>query len=154
METTTAIQVRARPETIFRLAAAVERWPAILPHYRWVKVLREEDGGRRRTVEMAAWRDFIPLRWWAVQELLPEERRITFTHVGGPTRGMRVAWMCTPLSESETRVEIWHAFRPRWPVPDALVRRVVGEFFVGHVAGKTLRRMKELAEAECAGEPR
>src|SRR5689334_21232576 len=37
---------------IVALAADVERWPQILPHYRWVTLL--EGGGDRKVVEMVA----------------------------------------------------------------------------------------------------
>lgn len=149
METNTTIRMRATREAIFGLAAAVERWPAILPHYRWVRVLHEDGPGWRKTVEMAARRDWFPVRWRAVQEVFPEEFRIRFRHVGGVTKGMEVEWTLTPEADGETvLVRIWHDFRPRWPVPDTLVHWVIGEMFVGNIAGKTLRRIKELAEAE------
>lgn len=140
--------MRADPEVIFGLAAAVERWPAILPHYRWVRVLRQ-DGPNRRVVEMAARRDLIPVRWVAEQELRPAERQIAFRHVGGVTRGMDVLWTIEPRPDGSVRVQIWHEFRPGWSlVPDWLVHRVIGQFFVDNIAGKTLRRVKELAEAQ------
>src|SRR5439155_22959061 len=40
METTTRIRVQADPDVVFALAAAVEDWPRLLPHYRGVQVLR------------------------------------------------------------------------------------------------------------------
>lgn len=145
MEMTTRERMQADPALIFDLAAAVEDWPRILPHYRWMRVLRQ--AGRRRLVEMAAHRDGFPVRWTAIQELHPAERRITFRHVRGVTRGMEVAWRLTPEADS-VQVEIWHAFRPAWPlVPDALVRWVIGDLFVENIARKTLRRIKEVAEA-------
>jgi len=144
MEMTTAIQMNADRDTIFALAAAVEDWPRILPHYRWVRLLR--DDGRRRLVEMAASRDGIPVRWRALQDVDLVQRRITFRHVGGITKGMDVTWTLTP-NEDGVRVEIWHRFTPGWPlVPDALVSLVVGHFFVDAIATKTLRRIKALAE--------
>jgi ribosome-associated toxin RatA of RatAB toxin-antitoxin module len=146
MEMTTQIQMHSDRDTIFGLAAAVEDWPRILPHYRWVRLLRDE--GRRRLVEMAASRDGIPVRWMAIQELDLAERRIRFRHIRGITRGMEVAWTLTP-NEQGTLVEIWHAFHPRWPfVPDALVSLVVGQFFVENIASKTLRRIKAVAEEQ------
>jgi ribosome-associated toxin RatA of RatAB toxin-antitoxin module len=137
--------MRADPALVYDLAAAVERWPVILPHYRRVRVLHEDAG--RRVVAMAAWRDGIPVAWTAVQECFPEERRITFRHIRGVTTGMDVAWRLDP-SPDGVQVSIWHRFEPRWPlVPDTLVRRVIGEFFVDNIAGKTLRRVREIAEA-------
>ena len=56
MDTSISRLVRAQPLTIFRLAAQVEDWPRLLPHYRWVRVLSQTDD-RHRTVDMAARRD-------------------------------------------------------------------------------------------------
>ena len=146
MDMTTRLTMRADPDRIFALAAAVEDWPRILPHYRWVRVLRAD--GRRRLVEMAAHRDGFPVRWTAIQELFPTEHRITFRHVRGVTRGMEVAWTLTP-GDDGVDVAIWHGFTPRWPlVPDALIQLLVGDLFVENIAAKTLRRIKELAEAD------
>jgi ribosome-associated toxin RatA of RatAB toxin-antitoxin module len=146
MEMSTREMMRADPDVIFRLAADVEAWPDILPHYRRVRVLRER--GPRRLVEMAAHRDGFPVRWLAIQELHPGERRITFRHVQGITRGMEVAWTLTPTDEG-VQVEIWHAFSPPWPlIPDALIHVVIGELFVENIAGKTLRCIREIAEAQ------
>ena len=137
--------MRADPAAIFDLAAAVERWPEILPHYRWVRLL--EVDGNRKVVEMAAQRDFVPVRWTAVQTINPNERRIDFRHVRGPTTGMDVTWRLEP-AHGGTLVSIWHGFRPGWPfVPDRLVRLVVGELFVAAIAGRTLRCIQRLAEA-------
>ena len=46
MDTCISRLVHAEPEIVFQLAAAVEDWPRILPHYRWVRVLASH-GGRR-----------------------------------------------------------------------------------------------------------
>jgi hypothetical protein len=61
---------------------------------------------------------------------------------------MRVAWTIerTPPPNQDTRVEIRHAFTPAWPVPDALVQAVVGEYFVNGVARRTLLHLAGLAE--------
>jgi ribosome-associated toxin RatA of RatAB toxin-antitoxin module len=143
--------VRSEPQTIFRLAAAVEDWPRLLPHYSWVRVVRADDAVQR-TVEMAARRDVlgsigIPLRWTAVQTLHPERGAIEFEHIRGISRGMRVTWTIEPSAiEGEARVEIQHAFTPDWPVPDALVHAIVGEYFVNGVARRTLAHLAGLAE--------
>ena len=139
--------MRADPDVIFRLAAAVEEWPRILPHYRSVRVLH--DDGERRVVAMAARRGAIPVRWVAEQQVYPGDRRITFRHVGGVTRGMEVAWTLTPADDSgEVGVRIWHRFEPRWPlVPDILVDLVVGEYFVNGIAARTLACIRARAEA-------
>ena len=145
MHTENAIVIRADVGTIYGLAAAVERWPALLPHYRRVRVL--EDRGDRRLVEMAAHRDGIPVRWWAEQVRFPDEPRITFRHVRGVTRGMAVEWTFTPGPDG-VLVQIRHELRLRWPLVGGLVAdRIIGPLFVANIAGKTLRCIKELAEA-------
>src|SRR5215216_3183212 len=46
------IRVRTERERMFALAADVERWPTLLPHYRWVRVLRR--AGASAYLDMAA----------------------------------------------------------------------------------------------------
>ncbi len=143
MHLESVVTVAAPWERIFALAADVERWAAWLPHYRWVRVL--ERNGRRTTVEMAARRGRIPLRWRAVQEVRPEERRMLFTHIAGPTRGMRVEWVFEPGPDA-VRVSIRHDLR--WPPPlGTMAGWVVGRFFIAPVAARTLRQFKMLAES-------
>jgi ribosome-associated toxin RatA of RatAB toxin-antitoxin module len=150
VESETAITIDAPPRRVYALAAAVERWPQHLPHYRWVRVLARR-GEHERLVEMAARRGRIPVWWRSVQRLDPERTGIEFVHVAGATRGMRAQWRIAPREDGTSAVAIWHAFHPRWPlVPDALVRLVVGEFFVSSIAGRTLARIKVLAEADDA----
>ena len=44
MRTVDERQIDAPPERVFAAAADVERWPAILPHYRWVRMLERSAG--------------------------------------------------------------------------------------------------------------
>ncbi len=146
MHTENVVVMRGDLARIVHLAADIERWPELLPHYRWVRVLREE--GNRRLVEMAAHRDGIPVRWWAEQERFPEVPRITFRHVRGITTGMEVEWQFMPGPDG-VRVEIHHELRLGWPLIGGLVAdRIIGPLFVANIAGKTLRRIKQLAERE------
>jgi ribosome-associated toxin RatA of RatAB toxin-antitoxin module len=146
MRSENSIVMRAPIERIFGLACAVERWPEILPHYRWVRELSRS--GYSRVVEMAAHRDGIPVRWWAEQRCEPEVPRITFRHVRGVTKGMEVEWSFTPVSDG-VLVRIDHELRLPWPLVGGLVAdRVIGPLFISDIAGKTLRRIKELAEAQ------
>ena len=145
MQTENRIVIQAPENVIYGLAAAVERWPSLLPHYRRVRVLSED--GHRRLVEMAAQRDGIPVRWWAEQISFPEEPRITFRHVRGVTAGMEVEWRFQPVAEG-TLVEIRHDLILTWPLVGGLVAdRIIGPFFVSNIAGKTLRQIKLLSEA-------
>jgi ribosome-associated toxin RatA of RatAB toxin-antitoxin module len=149
MHTESRILIRARPETVYGLAADVARWPEILPHYRWVRVLEER--GAERLVDMGAHRDGFPVRWWALQRCFPDEPRITFRHVRGITRGMWVEWRFEPRPDGAW-VSIEHELWLGWPlVGGPVADRVIGPVFVDDIAGKTLRRMKQLAERLDAG---
>lgn len=136
--------IRAPVDRIFPLAADVERWPRILPHYRYVRRLAAPDGERR--FAMGAQRGPIPVRWEAIQRPLPDERRIEFTHTGGVTRGMWVAWRFVPV-DGGTDVSIEHRLTLRWPlVGELAARHVIGPWFIEAIAGRTLRRIRALAE--------
>jgi uncharacterized membrane protein len=138
------IHVDAPLERIFPLAAEVERWPERLPHYRYVRRLPAEHGERR--FAMGARRGPIPVRWEAIQRPLPEERRIEFTHTGGVTRGMRVAWRFEPTGIGWD-VSIEHELDLGWPfIGGFAARRVIGPQFVEAIARRTLDRVKALAE--------
>ncbi len=142
MHLESVIEVDAPWERVFALAADVERWAERLPHYRWVRVLGRE--GRQTTVEMAARRGSIPLRWHALQEVWPEQQRIRFTHTGGPARGMAVEWFFQP-QPGGVRVGIRHDLSLPPPL-HWIADWIVGRLFIAPVAGRTLRRMKVLAE--------
>ena len=137
--------IRAPAGRIFALAAEVERWPEWLPHYRWVEVLERK--GNVKLVAMSASRDGIPVSWRAVQVLDPDGPTIRFHHVKGITRGMAVEWSFRE-QRGGTLVAIDHQLRLRWPlVGDWIAERIIGPYFVEHIAGQTLRRIKHLAEA-------
>ncbi len=138
--------IAAPAETVFRLAAEVEFWPALLPHYRYVRILRRS--GSRRLVKMGASRDGLPVNWTSLQWIEPEITRITFRHVAGMTRGMVVEWAIVPLGDRAVDVTISHNFRPAWPViGDWVAERVIGPHFVHNIARKTLQEIKRIAEA-------
>jgi Polyketide cyclase / dehydrase and lipid transport len=153
MRTEDRLFMRAPLARVFEAAADVERWPELLTHYRWVRMLdRRSDGG---IVEMAAWRPFGPLRYpaWWVSEMWVDAVRpaVRYRHVRGITAGMDVEWRLEPAYEG-TDVTIVHEWNgPRWP----LVRRpaaewVIGPVFVHAIAARTLagiRREVERAHA-------
>jgi ribosome-associated toxin RatA of RatAB toxin-antitoxin module len=144
LHTHNEIWMRAPSEAIFPIAAEVERWPELLPHYRWVTLLERD--GHRKLVEMAASRDGFPVKWQALQELYPEVPSIRFHHVKGVTRGMDVEWRFEPQGEG-TLVSIYHVLDLRWPVIGHVVaEKIIGPQFVANIAGKTLRRIKQIVE--------
>ena len=143
----------APPDLCFRTAADVERWPSILPHYRWVR-FRRKDGFAAGVVEMAAWRRFGPVGWptWWVSEMDhdPAARTVTYRHVDGVTRGMDVVWKVEPLEGGGSHLSIVHEWSgPGWPVLGPVAAdAVIGPWFVSAIAGRTLAGVA--AEAERA----
>ncbi|HEV2121892.1 MAG TPA: SRPBCC family protein [Chloroflexota bacterium] len=152
MKTANTLWMGAPASTIYRLAAEVERWPEILPHYRWVTVLERE--GNRKLVEMAATRDGFPVKWQALQVLEPDAPRIRFTHVRGVTKGMEVEWSFHE-QDGGTLVRIDHALDLAWPIVGPWVaEHIIGPQFVANIAGKTLRYIKVLSEQSATTEER
>src|SRR5947208_12166785 len=94
MNTENRITIEAPLATIFDMAARVEDWGDLLPHYRYVKLLKRE--GNRKLVRMSAWRDFIPVTWTAICVVEPGvgdlPGKIKFRHTKGLVRGMYVEW--------------------------------------------------------------
>jgi hypothetical protein len=145
--------VHAPADLCFRVAADVERWPALLPHYRWVRYHHSTGFGTGR-VEMAAWREFGgPLRyptWWVSDmHLAEDEPAIYFTHVAGVTRRMNVKW-AFERRDGGTHVRITHAWDgPRWPLIGRLAwRHVIGPHFVSAIAQRTLAGIAAEAERQ------
>ena len=151
MYTENIVQMHGPVARIFDLAADVERWPVILPHYRWVR--RLSGTPQKRVVAMAARRNFIPVQWVSIQEVYPAERRIVYRHIGGFTKGMYVEWTMEPLQPANPdggqSVKISHDFTLRWPLIGGIVaQKIVGDFFVHYIANQTLNRIKQLVEME------
>jgi len=147
MRLESVIDIAAPWERVFALAADIERWPERLPHYRRVRVLQRRE--RRTEALMSALRGRIPVRWLALQDVRPEERRILFTHTGGPTRGMAVEWSFAP-SPAGVRVTVVHILR--WWRPLCWIgEAIVGRLFIAPIAARTLSRVKALAEAGGTG---
>lgn len=144
MNTANEIWIKAKPGKVFELAEAVEQWPSILPHYRYVKLL--DHTGDIRTVKMAASRTGLPVSWTSLLYPLPRENRIRFRHIRGITTGMEVEWRLV-RQRGGTHVTIEHDLRLRWPPGVRSVGElVIGRFFVSYIAAKTLCRIKRLAE--------
>jgi aromatase len=146
MITHQSIDVDAPAADIYALAQDVANWPLILPHYRYVRVLRETSN--ERVAIMAARRNWIPVRWTAEQYLLPAIPRIEFVHIAGWAQGMRVAWIFDPIPHG-TRVIISHDMAAlRLPlVRTRLGQRIICEQFIAPIAGRTLASMKKVAES-------
>jgi hypothetical protein len=163
MYTIDEIEVNGPVEACYRAGADVERWPEILPHYRWVRFQEKRDFGTGR-VEMAARRDFIGLGYpvWWVSEMRVEPLRpaVLYRHVDGITRGMDVEWSFHPVpgEQERTHIRIVHDWPqgPAWPLPGGVRRgiadAVIGPVFIHHVAGRTLLGIKRQVEQSLARE--
>ncbi|HUG40254.1 MAG TPA: SRPBCC family protein [Longimicrobiales bacterium] len=146
----------ATPSTVFRVAADVERWPEILPHYRWVR-FRERKGFAHGVVEMAAWRDFAgPLRWptwWlSAMESEPDVPLVRYRHIDGITRGMDVRWEFVPAVDGGTLARVVHEWDgPGWPLIGRIAADfVIGPHFVSAIAARTLAGVCAAAERAAA----
>jgi hypothetical protein len=150
MITVDRARVRASLERVYGAAKDVERWPELLPHYRWVRF--RERRGEGGLVEMAAWRPFGgPLRWptWWMSEMTlePETPRILYRHVRGITTGMDVAWDFVN-ENGGVLVTVTHWWDgPRWPLIGELAAElIIGPLFVHGIASRTLAGIARVAE--------
>jgi hypothetical protein len=149
MRTVDRVRVQAPVESVFSAAEDVERWPAILSHYRWVR--RLEQRGDATVVEMAAWRPFGRLRYptWWVSEMRVDRTTpaIHYRHVRGITTGMDVVWHMEPSGDG-TDVTIVHEWPgPPWPVVGrAAASWVIGPVFIHGIASRTLTGIRRHLE--------
>ncbi len=152
MTTHNEIEIAAPAARCFEVAADVERWPEILPHYRWVR-FRRQDGFGRGLVEMAARRMFGPISypvWWMSEMWADAEQPLVrYRHVAGVTRGMGVEWRFHAHG-SQTLIEIVHEWPSgaNWPLIGGIAANlVIGPVFIHHVAGRTLEGVRKAVEA-------
>ncbi len=141
MRTVDRIRIRAPVERVFAAAADVERWPEILPHYRWVKMLERRP--ERALVEMAAWRPFGAVNyptWWVLEMWIDSSApAVHYRHVRGITTGMDVVWRIEARRD-DTEMTIVHDWAgPCWPLIGTLAASwVIGPIFIHGIASRTL----------------
>lgn len=141
MQTVDRIEMRAPLERVFRAAIDVEQWPALLKHYRWVRMLERRDEGG--LVEMAAWRPFgrfnYPTWWVSEMRIDRPAGAVHYRHVQGITAGMDVVWQLESR-EGGTRVTIVHDWPgPDWPAIGTVAANwVIGPVFIHGIASRTL----------------
>ncbi|HYX82541.1 MAG TPA: SRPBCC family protein [Gemmatimonadales bacterium] len=153
MRTVDCTHIQAPFTRVFSIASSVARWPSILPHYRWVRVLGDGQ------VEMAAWRPFarglIKYPTWWVSEMSIDRPagEIQYRHVRGITRGMQVVWRVVEDGEGAeggggVNVEIVHTWDgPSWPLIGRLAANlIIGPVFIHGIASRTLAGIKRAAE--------
>jgi ribosome-associated toxin RatA of RatAB toxin-antitoxin module len=145
MHKTNSIVMHAPKTAIFETVANLELWPAILPHYRYIRFL--ERGQDRNIVVMAARRSGIPISWMSEQIIDRDNLQIRFHHLKAWTKGMHVVWTFADTPDG-VLVTISHDLRFRISLLAPIVNPIMGDFFIGNIANKTLRCMKAYLEAK------
>jgi len=144
MHNTNSIVMCAAKTTIFETAANLELWPRILPHYRYIRYL--ERSPSRNIVIMAATRSGIPISWTSEQIIDRDRVEVRFCHLKAFTKGMRVVWTFQEVPAG-VLVEIKHDLEFRMTILAPLADKIIGDFFIHHIASNTLRCMKSYVEA-------
>ena len=144
MHKTNSIIMCVPKMTVFEAAANLELWPRILPHYRYIRYL--ERGSNRNVVVMAATRSGIPVSWTSEQIIDRQRIEVRFRHLKAFTKGMRVVWTFQEVPTG-VLVEIEHDLAFRVKILAPIADKIIGDFFIHHVANKTLRYMKSYVEA-------
>lgn len=149
MRTVDRLRMRAPIQRVFQVAKDVEQWPALLSHYRWVRILESRaEGG---LVEMAAWRPFgrfyYPTWWVSEMRIDRGANAVHYKHVRGITTGMDVLWQLHP-TEEDTEVTIVHDWAgPRWPLVGPVAASwVIGPVFIHGIASRTLAGIARYVE--------
>lgn len=143
--------VHAPADLCFRIAADVEQWPSLLPHYRWVR-FHEKRSFAHGIVEMAAWRPFpgglkYPTWWVSQMQANANEPAVYYKHIKGITRGMDVKWELNARG-SDTFIRLLHTWDgPDWPLIGSIAANlVIGPHFVSAIAQRTLAGIARAAE--------
>lgn len=144
MHTENTISMKAPLDAIFRTAGNLSLWPEILPHYRWIRTLEQTATGT--IVQMAARRGLIPIKWTSEVSLDEDRKEVHFRHLKAFTKGMHVVWTFASTRDGVV-VRIRHDLKPTIPIIGRFVaEKIIGKFFIHHVANKTLRHMKMYVE--------
>ena len=139
-----SIFIRAPLDRVFAVTSALEQWPTVLPHYRWIRVL--ERNGTGMIVQMAARRGWFPLRWTSRFEADAAARELRFRHLKAFTKGMAVKWTYTPTPQG-VEVRITHQLDRHSVLARWFAERILGELFIQPVATKTLAAFKRHLES-------
>ena len=144
------IVTTAPPDLVYQVAADVERWPDILPHYRRVRMLERYPAGGG-IVDMSAYRPFPGFRWptwWTSEMRLDREKlEVHYRHIRGVTRGMNVVWQVKPVGKG-THINLVHEWDgPGWPlIGRTAASLVILPVFVHGIAALTLAGVSREAE--------
>jgi ribosome-associated toxin RatA of RatAB toxin-antitoxin module len=143
VRTENSILIKAPLEKIFETTSNLLLWPRVLPHYRWIRILKAGDDGL--IVKMGARRGWIPIQWTSRFYVDPKVHELHFEHLKAFTRGMRVLWTYTPTPEG-VRVTISHELNRASAFGRWFAHHVLGEMFIRPVATLTLSHFREYLE--------
>ncbi len=124
MHSESSIIIYSTLDKIFETAADLSLWTKILPHYRYINFLEKKS--TKFTVEMAAKRNWIPIKWTSDVSILPDKKEIHFHHLKAFTKGMEVVWTFTQL-DNGVDVRIVHDLKSKIPI----IGKVIAEQIVG-----------------------
>jgi ribosome-associated toxin RatA of RatAB toxin-antitoxin module len=119
-------------------------WPSVLPHYRWIRVLKADDDGL--IVKMAARRGWLPIQWTSRFKVDDNAHELHFQHLKAFTRGMKVKWTYTPTNDG-VQVQISHELERDSALGRWFAKHILGEMFISPIATKTLTSFKQNLEA-------
>jgi len=143
VRTENSILIKAPLETIFETTSNLLLWPKVLPHYRWIRILKADDDGL--IVNMAARRGWLPIQWTSRFQVDPNARELHFEHLKAFTRGMRVLWTYTTTPEG-VRITISHELDRGSAFGRWFAQYVLGKMFIRPVAMRTLSHFKQYLE--------
>ena len=150
MHSTSTILIHTPKEKVFSMVSQLLQWPEFLPHYRFVREIKEGAITSRQGelhLQMSAIGGWFPATWRALYDSNPETLELHFEHTAAFTKGMRVVWTLNSVTEG-TQVEILHELRFRFRALAWLMEPVLRFGFIEPVARKTLARFKVLLEAQ------
>jgi ribosome-associated toxin RatA of RatAB toxin-antitoxin module len=145
VHTENEIVIHAPLERVFQTTADLLLWPRVLPHYRWVRILRKDSDSL--IVKMAARRGWLPIQWTSRFTVDGRARELRFQHLRAFTRGMNVKWTYTPAQDG-VLVQIVHELDRRSALGRWFATHVLGDLFIRPVATKTLAAFKRHLEEE------
>ncbi len=146
MQSELSITIRAPREQVFALTSDILRWPEHLPHYRYVRELRQEDDAQ--IVRMACVRSGLPIAWESRYTIHRDQWQTRFEHLKAWTKGMQVVWHYVQPEAGTTHIRLTHDLTFRWPPLAPIAEAIIGGFFIEHIAGQTLATFKDILERQ------
>ncbi|GAB3483330.1 aromatase/cyclase [Nocardiopsis coralliicola] len=117
-----AAEVGAPAETVYRIAAEVERWPQIFPPTVHAEYAERRPGEGEEVIRLWALAHGAPRTWTSRRRLDPDALRVEFRQEvpAHPVAAMGGAWVVEPLSEQTSRVRLLHDYRAVGDDPESL----------------------------------